>query len=191
MEPPPLPFVIAPGEYTLYHEWGHHVDRIWSGQDEEVSFSFHWFSRFYELGVRPLQIARADHAVETTYGDVRPIESELGAANAVVAWWRASSELFADLFEDWMRGDKKVAWDQCEPESLNSPNARADPSVRISLLPGVGAEDVRAETYAMFRGGIRSAPELPPVRPEMFGPSTSETVGRLREIRRRARAGLL
>ncbi|MCI0563401.1 MAG: hypothetical protein MN733_33415, partial [Nitrososphaera sp.] len=26
IEPPPLPFVIAPGEITLYHEWGHFVD---------------------------------------------------------------------------------------------------------------------------------------------------------------------
>ena len=52
MEPPPLPFVIAPGECTLYHEWGHHVDRTWSADTDEVSFSFRWFSRFYELGVR-------------------------------------------------------------------------------------------------------------------------------------------
>ena len=30
IEPPAPPFVIAPGETTLYHEWGHHVDRCWS-----------------------------------------------------------------------------------------------------------------------------------------------------------------
>jgi hypothetical protein len=57
MEPPPLPFVIAPGEYTLYHEWGHHVDRTWSADTDEVSFSFRWFSRFYELGVRASPVA--------------------------------------------------------------------------------------------------------------------------------------
>ena len=68
MEPPPLPFVIAPGEYTLYHEWGHHVDRTWSGDNEEVFFSFRWFSRFYELGVRPSPIARADQAFPADHG---------------------------------------------------------------------------------------------------------------------------
>ena len=57
MEPPPAPFIIAPGEYTLYHEWGHHVDRTWSGNNQALSFSFGWLSRFYRLGVRPSNVA--------------------------------------------------------------------------------------------------------------------------------------
>lgn len=191
MEPPPLPFVIAPGEYTLYHEWGHHVDRTWSADTDEVSFSFRWFSRFYELGVRPRRIAPAGQAFGPDSEHVKPIESDTDAADAVVVWWHASSELFADLFEDWMRAEKKVAWDQCEPENLRAPDASAHPRVRTALLPGVRADDVRAETYLLFTAGIRSAPKLPPMRPEMFGPRTDETVGLLRDIRHRARAGLL
>jgi len=191
MEPPPLPFVIAPGEYTLYHEWGHHVDRTWSADADEVSFSFRWFSRFYELGVRALPVATADHHFHADCEHVRPIECDTDAADAVVVWWHASSELFADLFEDWMREERKVAWDQCEPKSLGSPIAHSHPSVKISLLPAVRAEDVRAETYLLFMAGIRSAAEPPTVRPGAFGPNTDETVGRLREVLRRARAGLL
>ena len=191
MEPPPPPFVIAPGEYTLYHEWGHHVDRTWSGNNEAVFFSFRWLSRFYELGVRPAPIARADQAFPADHGVIRPIESDVDAADAVVFWWHASSELLADLFEDWMRGERKVAWDQCEPKNLNAPDARAHPFVRVAFLPGVTAEDVRAETYSLFAAGIRSAVELPSVRPGMFGPNTDETVGRLRDVLDRARAGLL
>jgi hypothetical protein len=191
MEPPPLPFVIAPGEYTLYHEWGHHVDDIWSRDDEEVTFSFRWFSRFYELGVRTSTIARPDQASGADYRGVRPIESDTDAASAVVVWRHASSELFADLFEDWMRAEKKVAWDQSEPENMRAPDSRADVPVMIGLLPGVRADDVRAETYILFMAGIRSAGELPPIRPGLFGPSTDETIGRLREVLARARTGRL
>jgi hypothetical protein len=93
MEPPPAPFIIAPGEYTLYHEWGHHVDRTWSGDSQEILFSFRWLSRFYRLGVRPSIVA---------HDELRPIESDAYASDAVVVWWHASSELFADLFEDWI-----------------------------------------------------------------------------------------
>ena len=69
MEPPPPPFIVAPGEYTLYHEWGHHVDRTWSGDNQEVVFSFRWLSRFYELGVRPSRIAHADHGFPVDYDE--------------------------------------------------------------------------------------------------------------------------
>ena len=40
-----------------------------------------------------------------------------------------------------------------------------NPSVKIGLLPGVRAEDVRTETYPLFTAGIRSAADLPPVPP--------------------------
>jgi hypothetical protein len=188
MEPPPPPFILAPGEYTLYHEWGHHVDRSWSRNNQEVVFSFRWISRFYKLGVQPSRIAHADHGLPADDGDIRPIESDVDATNAVLLWWHASSELFANLFEDWMRAEKKVGWDQCKPESLNAPEARGHPLVRISLLPGVGADDVRAETYAIFAAGIRSAAELPPVRPGLFGANTDGIVGRFRDVLGSARA---
>jgi hypothetical protein len=109
MEPPPPPFILAPGECTLYHEWGHYVDRFWSGDSQEVCFSFRWFSRFYELGIRPSRLAHAEHGSPVHGGDIRPIQSDVHVASAVVLWWHVSSELFADLFEDWMRGEKKVA----------------------------------------------------------------------------------
>jgi len=144
MEPPPPPFILTPGEYTLYHEWGHHVDRTWSGDNQEVVFSFRWLSRFYTLSVLPPRIAYANRAFPVDSDDFRPIESDVDAGNAVVLWWHASSELFADLFEDWMRGEKKVGWDHCEPKNLNASEACGHPFVRISLLPGLGAEDVRA-----------------------------------------------
>ena len=188
MEPPPPPFILAPGEYTLYHEWGHHVDHSWSRNNQEVVFSFRWLSRFYKLGVWPSRIAHADHGLPADDGDIRPIESDADANNAVLLWWHASSELFANLFEDWMREEKKVGWDQCEPESLNASEPRGHPLVRISLLLGVGADDVRAETYAIFAAGIRSAAELPPVRPGLFGTNTDEIVGRFRNALGSARA---
>jgi hypothetical protein len=191
MEPPPPPFILAPGECTLYHEWGHYVDRYWSGDSQEVVFSFRWLSRFYELGIQSLRMAYADHGFPVDHGETRPIQSDVDAAGAAVLWWHASSELFANLFEDWMRGDKKVGWDQCDPKSLNAFEARGHPCVKIALLPGVAAEDVRAETYALFKAGIRSATDLPPVRSGLFGASTDEIVDRFRDVLGGARAGRL
>jgi len=188
MEPPSPPFIVAPGEYTLYHEWGHHIDRTWSGDNQDIGFSFRCLSRFYQLCVRPSRLAHAVHGCPVDYIDLRPIESDVDAASAVAVWWQVSSELFADLFEDWMRGEKKVDWDQCEPQSLNPPGSRGDPSVRITLLPGVRAEDVRAETYTLFTAGIRSEVDLPPVRPGLLGANTHEMVGRLRDVRDLMRA---
>ncbi len=182
MEPPPPPFIVAPGEYTLYHEWGHYVDRSWSGNDQEIKFSFRWLSRFYQLGIRPSGIAHADQGVLLGYDELRPIESwDVHAANAALLWWHASSELFADLFEDWMRGEKKVSWDQCEPRSLNSCRVHEDPLVRIVLAPGVSLENVRTETYALFAAGMRSAIALPPVRIDLFGANTDEMVNHFRD----------
>jgi hypothetical protein len=182
MEPPPAPFIIAPGEYTLYHEWGHHVDRTWSGDNQEVLFSFRWLSRFYQISALSTRNPHAAYSFPVDDLELRPIDSDAHAADAVVLWWHASSELFANLFEDWMRGEKRVHWDHCEPKSLNASEARGRPFVRIALLPGVGAEDVRAETYAILTAGIRSAVDLPPVRPGLFGAKTDETIGRFRDV---------
>lgn len=176
MEPPSLPFLVAPGEATLYHEWGHHVDRTWSGDDQDVGFSFRWFSRFYQLGERALR------GFPTDITDVRPLESIADAANAVLVWWQASSELFANLFEDWMRGDKKVGWDECEPESLARFVRQLHPSIRITLLPEAGVETVRAETNRLFTNGIQRAVDIPPVRPGLFGDNMDNIVDHLRTV---------
>jgi len=178
MEPPPPPFLLAPGEYTLYHEWGHHIDRIWSSESQEVLFSFRWFSRFYKLGIRPSDAVEMYSRFPVDFRDIRPIDSELDAANAILAWWHVASELLADLFEDWMRGEKKVAWDQCDPKSLNSAKAHGDSVVTTALLPGVEAKDVRAETYTLFSGGLRGQIDVPPVRPGLLGLNTDEIVAR-------------
>jgi hypothetical protein len=188
MEPPQPPFLVAPGEYTLYHEWGHHVDRVWSRDSHDVRFSFRWLSRFYQLGKRTPRVAQADQNHLVDCFD-RESSNTGGDAAATVAWWQASSELFADLFEDWMRGEKKVGWDHCEPSSLNAPASRGHPLVWIEFLPGVTAVDVRAETYRLFAAGIRSAPDPPSVRPGLLGPDTDDMVDRLSQALLRARAG--
>jgi hypothetical protein len=137
---------------------------------------------------RPLRSAHADRGFPVDEGDLRPIETNAHARSALVMWWHVSSELFADLFEDWMRGENKVGWDQCEPKSLNMSEAPGDPFVRTRLMPGVRAQDVRSETYRLFAAGIRWAADLPPVRPGMFGGNTDEMVGHLPEALRRAKA---
>jgi len=186
MEPPSPPFLVAPGEATLYHEWGHHVDRTWSGDDQDVGFSFRWFSRFYQLLWVP--VSRTDCGSRTDALAARPIESELEAASAIVPWQHASSELFANLFEDWMRGEKKVDWDECEPENLNRSVSDGHPSVRIARLPQSHLEAVRAETYRLFTSGIRRTIDQPPVRSGLFGDNTDETIDRLRTVIAIARA---
>ena len=182
MEPPSPPFIVAPGEYTLYHEWGHHVDRCWSGVDQQITFSFRWFSQFYQLGVRPPVICIENGGPRLNYGDVRPIESsDVHAADALVFWWHASSELFADLFEDWMRCEKKISWDHCEPNNLTG-SARDFPCVSFSLLPGVQPDNVRSETYALFAAGLESPRASTPVRYELFGTQTDEIVRQFRDV---------
>lgn len=176
MEPPSPPFLVAPGEFTLYHEWGHHVDRTWSGDSQDVGFSFRWFSRFYQLDCRKTR------AIATGNEAHQPIQVSPDAADAVVLWWHASSELFANLFEDWMRGNRKNAWDECAPDSLNRFLSDEHRTVRIALLPQIRVEAIRAETYRLFDGGIRTPVELPPVRPGLFGAHTDECVGRLRAV---------
>ena len=127
-------------------------------------------------------VPRVTHAVDSFAENnvgLQPIDSDLDAGNAVAAWWHASSELFANMFEDSMRGQKKVRWDECEPENLNRTAGCGHPSVVITLLPEVRVEDVRAETYALFTPGIRSTIDLPPIRPGLFGPNTDKLMGRL------------
>ena len=188
MEPPSPPFIVTPGENTLYHEWGHHIDRTWSGDNQAPRFSFRWFSRYYQLCVPAPRVAHAIHGFAENNVGLQPIDSDLDAASAVAVWWHASSELFANIFEDWMRGQKKVRWDECEPESMNRSVAGGHPSVVIALLPEVRVKDIRAETYALFTSGIRSTVDLPPVRPGLFGANTDELIGRLRVVMGMVRA---
>lgn len=150
MEAPPLPFLVAPGEATLYHEWGHHVDRCWG--DDPFTFSCGWFSQFYRPGFRT--------------GRGLPLREPgrwLEALILGLAWRLASSELFADLFEDWMRGDKRVAWDCCEMEMDALAPSVADLVLGAELVSGVTAAAVRAQTYALFEPGIRSRPPAVPL----------------------------
>jgi hypothetical protein len=111
--------------------------------------------------------------------DSRPIGSHADAGDAVLVWRLASSELFANLFEDWMRGDKMVGWDECEPECLKRHVPPGHPPVKIALLPSARVEEVRAETYRLFTSGIRRSVDIPSVRPGLFGDYTDEIVSRL------------
>jgi hypothetical protein len=171
IEPPPPPFVVAPGECTLYHEWGHHVDRAWSGDDQDILFSFRWFSRFFSIRVQ---------------GARGPL-SELECADALPLWRLAASELFADLFEDWMRGGGKLPFDPCEPWSLALHAREHHPGLEVSLLPGTRAEDVRARTFGLFPRGLRPAAAPVEVRPDFLSDHTGKMLRSLREAMRQVR----
>lgn len=183
MEPPSPPFLLTPGEATLYHEWGHHVDYVWSGDDQDVEFSYRWFSRYYHVGLLDAHVCHAGRHSHADKGTLRSAESVIDVAKVLVAWNSASSELFASLFEDWMRGDKRVGWDECDPNNLKSIALKVDPSVRIALLPGVSVDVVRAETYRLFPRGIRGAVDRPPVQLSLFGENTDKFVSRMRTVR--------
>ena len=176
IDPPPTPFIVAPGKGTLFHEWGHHVDRVWSRGDRAVLFSFRWLSQFYELSVRH---PPADLLTELRHWPVGPIGSPANAATAATVWWRAASELFADLFEDWMRGKGRVSWDCCEPAHLNGFGNNDLGQARIDLLPDTGPDMVREAAYALFEKGPRGGGGLPEVRGDLFGEHTDSTLAGL------------
>jgi len=98
MDPPSPPFVVVPGAMTLYHEWGHYVDRRWSQPDQEIRFSFRWFSAFYRIRARVRQPWPC-HLVHLAKPAPAAPTPELDAAEAALTWYRVSSELFANLFE--------------------------------------------------------------------------------------------
>lgn len=129
IEPPSPPFRVAPGESTLYHEWGHHVDQTWSRDALDLGFSFRWFSHFHQLNAQPT----GDFC--TTTDDRCHTQSLLDASNAVGLWLHASRELFANLFEDWMRGDRKIPFDRCEPASLNRHALHLNRSINSAIMP--------------------------------------------------------
>ncbi|MDP8257102.1 MAG: hypothetical protein P9M14_15250 [Candidatus Alcyoniella australis] len=141
IEPPPMPFILAPGEKTLLHEWGHHVDFCWSGNYHLAIFSVRWFSQFYHvsnLGV----LLTADRL------DRPAAEHEALIANG---WFHLATELFADLFEDWMQDKPDAGWGHCDPVKMNINSHRQDHITQIELLEDVSAADVREKTNALLR----------------------------------------
>jgi hypothetical protein len=174
IEPPPPPFVVAPGECTLYHEWGHHVDRAWSGDDQDILFSFRWFSHFYSIRVQGS-------------GEVGGPLSELECSLVIPPWQLMASELFADLFEDWMRGGGKLPFNPCDPWSLALHASERHPGLEVNLRPGISPEDVRARTFGMFPRGLRPAAAPAEVRSDFLSDHTERMLRALREAMRQIR----
>lgn len=185
IDPPPMPFVLAPGPVILFHEWGHHVDTVWSADDVDVPFSFRWFSHFYQVSYRRLPDPRSAALQARVAG---PIETEEHAIDVVPQWQMLASELFADLFEDWMRGSKMRSWDVCDSCCADHPTGDNANLIRAALLPGITTDAVRKKTYELFERGLRAAPDRPVVRGDLLGPHTPSTLGRLREVMKRLRA---
>ncbi|MBI2377727.1 MAG: hypothetical protein HYV07_27240 [Deltaproteobacteria bacterium] len=173
LEIPPMPFLVAPGAGTLFHEFGHHVDHVWSREERAILFSFRWFSRFYWVSVRPRTLV----AGELHRGAPGPIRTEEDATTAALVWGRSASELFADLFEDWVRAEGRCSFDCCDPSLLNGTGTEG--SARLELLPGADADTVRETTYALFREGLGGAIQLPEVRGDLFGEHTAMILGSL------------
>ena len=185
MTVPTMPFILAPGPKILFHEWGHHVDNTWSQADIDVPFSFRWFSHVYQIRYHPLSGLGLGSVAP---GEDIPIEIEDHAARVVPQWRMLASELFADLFDDWMRNDKKVAWDACEPKDLDHRGSDNACLVRLDLLPSITVGEIRRRIYALFEQGLQHPAALPEVRKGFFGPYTAATLGRLRAAMERIRS---
>jgi len=166
---PKPPCVVAPGPKVLFHEWGHRVDRRWTPEHQGVNFSFLWFSHFYRVSAAPFE----DFAW-------LPDPEEDHATKLLPHWALTASELWADLFEDWMRGDKRVAWDNCKPEYM-----RRQSGLKVEVLPGITVAQVRAETYQLFGRGFEPAPDQPEVRPDFVGEHTATALGHVNATLRR------
>lgn len=175
IEPPPLPFILAPGPTTLHHEWGHHVDFCWSGHNESMLFSTRWLSHFYAI----------PDATAFTLESQGPDDPRTEAAVMLANEWHAVMvELFADLFDDWMRGSVTV--DHGEPAQLN--RQMEAQILKVEFLPGVTAAIVREKTYAQFETGLRGPASIPQIRPDFLGRHTDHAFARLRIERDKVRA---
>ena len=174
IEPPPLPFILAPGPTTLHHEWGHHVDFCWSGHDEAMLFSTRWFSHFYTLP-DAMTFASESNGLD---------DPKTEAAVMLASEWHAIMvELFANLFDDWMRGYQTVEW--CDPGNLDQ---RMDAQIlKVEFLPGVTAAVVREKTYTRFETGLRGPAQLPEIRSNLLGLHTENAFARLRIEREKVR----
>ena len=172
IEPPPMPFVVASEAPMLYHEWGHHVDFCWSGNDHAAIFSNRWFSHFYEV-VFSDSFRRFRERYDLSD------DLDLSKPEITGDWFLFGSELFAYLFVDWMRG--RVTLDWCEPKHMN--DLIGGQFARAELLNGVTPTEVREKTYALFENGLKGPSQIPEVRPDLFGSGTSTAFGRLKEAR--------
>jgi hypothetical protein len=182
-EPPTPPFLAAPGPCMLYHEWGHHVDRTWSRDDLDVIFSLRWISRFYDVR-RPRDPRR------TALSERMPVDldgSVVDWPDVLPVWCLTASELFAERFETWMRGVDRVPMDFCDPWLLARRGDSFEPRLELAFLPGVDSGRVRRDTFRLFEAGLRSMPEPPPVRPDLFGASTDRALDALRGAMARCR----
>jgi hypothetical protein len=189
VEAPEPPFVVAPGECTLYHEWGHHVDRVGSRDDQDVLFSFRWFSWFYAIEARPLAGLPGERfPIRFSEARLRPLEPDW--PRVLPLWWQAASELFAELFEDWMRGGGKLPLDPALPCALERRSPGGESLLKVAFLNGVDLERVRSETFRLFEGGFRSLPQPPAVRPDLFGTWTGGALRQLRNALRQIRGEL-
>jgi len=181
IEAPPMPFLLTPGAGTLLHEWGHHVDFCWSRDDYQATFSVRWFSQFYKvsnLGVLAtadrLDRPAAEHAVLIAAG-----------------WFYLATELFADLFEDWMLNKTDLGWDDCDPKKMNRASYRQNHLTQVELLESVSAADVREKTYALFTMGLKGPDALPELRRDLFGRHTYGALNKLRDAKEQASAEML
>ncbi|MCZ7583325.1 MAG: hypothetical protein M5R36_08325 [Deltaproteobacteria bacterium] len=102
-------------------------------------------------------------------------------------WHAVMVELFADLFDDWMRGYLTV--DHCEPTQLNR---RMDAQIlKVDFLPGVTAAIVREKIYAQFETGLKGPASIPEIRSDILGRHTEHALARLRIERDKVRAEML
>jgi len=176
IEPPPMPFILAPGATTLFHEWGHHVDLCWSRDDHTIIFSTKWFSHFYEIR----QCDAPPKVRERNHGSNDP-EPEGDAP--IVIWHRFASELFADLFDEWMRGDKNPNLDCCHAGIRTRFPELDTRFIRIDVLKDRGFSEIREKTYALFTKGLKGPEVVPDLRSDFFGRGTEMTVHRFRVAR--------
>ena len=176
IEAPPMPFLLTPGAGTLLHEWGHHVDFCWSGTDYLTTFSVRWFSQFY--GVSNLGVLATADRLD------RPASEH--AALIAAGWFYLATEIFADLFEDWMRDKTEQGWDDCYPKKMNIGSHRQDHITQVEFLKGANATDVREKTYALFAMGLKRLGEIPELRHDLFGRHTYGALKKLRDAKEQA-----
>lgn len=181
IEPPPMPFIVTSEARDLYHEWGHHVDFCWSEGESLATFSMRWFSQFYEItNLGPLLTAdrldgpSKEHAIAIASG-----------------WIYLASELFADLFNEWMQDKTGVDSISCDPHILNISSYRQDHITRIDFLKGTGAADIREKTYALFTMGMKGPDTPTELRRDIFGRHTYGSLNKLRDAKDQASAEML
>lgn len=167
IDPPPMPFLFASIPTMLCHEWGHHVDFSWSRDAYPMLFSTSWFSHFYEI-----ELSKKGNELSN---DANP-----NLADYAVEWHLVTSELFAHLFEDWIRDSELAA--SCDLRSLNNHGLTETQRLRFEFQNGVNSSDVREKTYSLFNLGLKGPDHILEVRPDLFGSSTNTAFARLKVV---------